>query len=219
MNEIQKLQELAGIKTKLTEGVQAVPGVGGGHSFAPGDKVNPSWSPNGLPMEVQKILPSGKAVVKDEWGNIGTIPVESLVPAPVHEEIGSGEIETAQQEIDFDTGSQAFEEDIEKPAQVVSCNQDNPASCRDACAMEESMEDDKEVQEAYDLNNGYYDRKELDGEDYFPTGADGPVVDKVGPSGARQGDNPEQKKMEIAETHKELVYSYRAFLKESASKK
>jgi hypothetical protein len=74
----------------------------------------------------------------------------------------------------------------------------------------------RKFKEAYDMNNGYHDVDDMDGCDYFPNGADGPVVDKVGPSGARQGDNPEQKKMQVAETHKELVYAYRNFLKESA---
>lgn len=70
-----------------------------------------------------------------------------------------------------------------------------------------------------DLNNGYNDINYACGDDYFPDGADGPVVDKTGPSGARQGDNPEQKKMQISEVHTELVYSYRKFLEESAQKK
>jgi len=72
--------------------------------------------------------------------------------------------------------------------------------------------------EAYDMNNGYYDQHSVDGTDYFPDGADGPVVDATGASGARQGDNPEQKKMAVKETHRELVYNYRQFLKESAKK-
>jgi hypothetical protein len=80
------------------------------------------------------------------------------------------------------------------------------------------MGEDAEVEEAYDMQNGYNDTYTADPEDYFPSGADGPVTSNVGPSGARQGDNPEQKKMQIAETHKELVYSYRKFLKESTKK-
>lgn len=67
-----------------------------------------------------------------------------------------------------------------------------------------------------DLQNGYDDVNFASGKDYFPDGADSPVVDATGPSGARMGDNPEQKKMEVTETHRELVYSYRNFLKESA---
>jgi hypothetical protein len=104
-----------------------------------------------------------------------------------------------------------FSEDIEKPAQVVTCNQDNPAAARDACAMEEDV--DEKVEE--DLNNGYDDVKVSDGNDFFPNGADSPVVSATGPSGARHGDNPEQKKMQVAEVHKELVYSYRKYLNES----
>ena len=74
------------------------------------------------------------------------------------------------------------------------------------------------LDEAYDLNNGYEDRHYAVGDDYFPDGADSPVVDEVGPSGARQGDNPEQKKMQVAteSVHRELVYEYRKFLKESS---
>ena len=65
------------------------------------------------------------------------------------------------------------------------------------------------------LNNGYRDVDITDGQDFFPNGADGSVVKKVGPSGAKQGDNPEQKKMQIIDEHKELVYAYRKFLSES----
>jgi len=75
---------------------------------------------------------------------------------------------------------------------------------------------DMEFEEAFDLKNGYDDINDASGNDYFPNGADSPVVSKVGPSGARQGDNPEQKKMQVAEVHKELVYGYRNYLKETA---
>lgn len=72
-----------------------------------------------------------------------------------------------------------------------------------------------EFDEAFDMNNGYDDIDCADGNDFFPNGADSPVVRKVGPPGARQGDNPEQKKMQVAEVHKELVYGYRNYLNES----
>jgi len=78
----------------------------------------------------------------------------------------------------------------------------------------------EEFEEAYDFNNGYDDTSETTGySDYFPTGADSPVVSNTGPSGARQGDNPEQKKMQVSEVHKELVYGYRNYLKETKIKK
>ena len=66
-----------------------------------------------------------------------------------------------------------------------------------------------------DLDNGYKNIKKAHGSDYFPDGAESSVVKTVGPSGAKQGDNPEQKKMQVAEVHKELVYGYREYLKES----
>ena len=78
---------------------------------------------------------------------------------------------------------------------------------------------DEHFEEAFDLNNGYDEIKNAKGDDFFPNGADSPVVRTAGPSGARQGDNPEQKKMEVTEVHKELVYGYRNFLKESNQKK
>jgi hypothetical protein len=71
------------------------------------------------------------------------------------------------------------------------------------------------MEESYDMNNGYNDIHDAHGDDYFPDGADSPVVKDAGPSGARQGDNPEQKKMQVDEVHKELVYGYRDYLKES----
>jgi len=73
---------------------------------------------------------------------------------------------------------------------------------------------DEDLEE--DLNNGYDNVKSMTPDDYFPNGADSPATKNVGPSGAHQGDNPEQKKMAVAEMHKELVYSYRSFLKESS---
>lgn len=79
-------------------------------------------------------------------------------------------------------------------------------------------EEEIEVNEDYDLNNGYDDVKFMKAGDFFPDGADSPVTSATGPSGARTGDNPEQKKLAVAETHKELVYNYRKFLKESAKK-
>lgn len=75
-----------------------------------------------------------------------------------------------------------------------------------------------DMNEAFDLNNGYNDSEYIDASDYFPNGADGSVTSKTGPSGARHGDNPEQKAIAVKETHKELVYSYRKYLKESAYK-
>jgi hypothetical protein len=155
--------------------------------FGPGSKVYPRWSQKGEPMEIIAMTQSGRWVCVDEFGNRGSMSGEDLVRAPA-------------------PATQVAAEDIEEPAQVVSCDQSNPAAARDACAMEE------------DINNGYDDVHYATGGDYFPNGADGPVVKAVGPSGARQGDNPEQKKMQVAETHKELVYSYREYLKESSKK-
>lgn len=70
-----------------------------------------------------------------------------------------------------------------------------------------------------DLQNGYGTEQYANGEDYFPNGADSPVVRSTGPSGAKQGDNPEQKRMQVAEAHRDLVYAYRSFLKESTNTK
>ena len=83
---------------------------------------------------------------------------------------------------------------------------------------EESVDEEEQVDESFDLNNGYDDITFMKPGDFFPDGADSPVISQTGPSGAKQGDNPEQKKMAVAETHKELVYNYRKFLKESAKK-
>ena len=89
----------------------------------------------------------------------------------------------------------------------------------ESAVMEETDDDeDEQVDEAFDLNNGYDDITFMKPGDFFPDGADSPVTSRTGPSGAKQGDNPEQKKMAVAETHKELVYNYRKFLKESAKK-
>lgn len=79
------------------------------------------------------------------------------------------------------------------------------------------LEESEEIDEC-ELNNGYDDIHFMNPGDFFPDGADSPVTTYAGPSSARQGDNPEQKKIAVAETHKELVYNYRRFLKESSNK-
>lgn len=56
-----------------------------------------------------------------------------------------------------------------------------------------------ELGESSDDEFGYRS-KSADPADYFPDGADGPVVGSAGPSGAKMGDNPSQKKMAVAES-------------------
>lgn len=77
--------------------------------------------------------------------------------------------------------------------------------------------DEEEFDEAFNLNNGYDDINDANGQDYFPTGADSPVVRDIG-GNSKQGDNPEQKRVAVAEVHKELVYSYRKYLGENSKK-
>jgi hypothetical protein len=93
---------------------------------------------------------------------------------------------------------------IESVASVIS---DCVRALADESGLEESI-----------FNNGYDEQYHAEGSDYFPDGADSPVVDQTGAAGARQGDNPEQKSMKIvqesASIHRDLVYSYRNFLKE-----
>ena len=59
------------------------------------------------------------------------------------------------------------------------------------------------------LSNGYGDEEFIDGNDYFPSGATSSVTKSVGPSGARHGDNPEQKLAQIAETYEQLISAYK----------
>ena len=77
--------------------------------------------------------------------------------------------------------------------------------------------DEEEIEyifdENYDFNNGY-DSIVVPDKDYFPTGADTSVISKTGNS-PKQGDNPEQKKLAIAEMHRNYVYKYRKYLQES----
>lgn len=111
---------------------------------------------------------------------------------------------------------EASESDMQTAGTVGRDQADADFDAAQPQVTEEEVEVD--IEEAYDMQNGYNDVEVADGDDYFPNGADGPVVSKVGPSGARQGDNPEQKRMQVAEVHKELVYGYRNFLKESSKK-
>lgn len=78
------------------------------------------------------------------------------------------------------------------------------------------------MEEAFDLQNGYDDIENANGQDYFPSGADSPVVKAIG-GAPKSGDNPEQKRVAVAEEtadlHKELVYNYRNYLKEEKKTK
>lgn len=80
---------------------------------------------------------------------------------------------------------------------------------------------DGELEEAIEgeLNNGYKKHHVVKKDGYFPTGQDQSVSDEAGPSSAKHGDNPMQKrtKIQVKEAraiHKDLVYGYRSFLKE-----
>lgn len=152
---------------------------------------------------------------------------EGLDAAEIDEIASAIEAQYGAQEDDFTDWSMRQGEMGLEEAHVDSCRQSNPAVARKACAMEESDDNDSAQDEGEvsdvddldeDLQNGYNDKHYASGNDYFPNGADGPVVKKVGPSGARHGDNPEQKKMQVDEVHKELVYGYRSFLGESKKK-
>ena len=114
-------------------------------------------------------------------------------------------------------GPDDFSDDAEALASAGhGSDEDYGGGYADDFPMDEN--DMNRVSEQFNLNNGYDDINFASGKDYFPDGADSPVTDATGPSGARQGDNPEQKKMQVKETHSELVYKYRDFLKESARK-
>lgn len=92
---------------------------------------------------------------------------------------------------------------------------------------EECDDDEKETVEedvVGDLNNGYGRHHVAQEEDYFPHSEHGSVSIAAGPSAAKQSDNPLQKASatfevgeldEAQDIHKELVYAYRTFLKES----
>ena len=90
-----------------------------------------------------------------------------------------------------------------------------------------SLADQEDLRKSLDFNediqNGYNDRHYADEFGKYPnfaipSGQDGPVTKKTGAAGARQGDNPEQKTMAVSEDiHKELVYKYRDYLKESGT--
>ena len=74
----------------------------------------------------------------------------------------------------------------------------------------ESSEGNNEIEE--DFDNGYDSQVDVDADGYFPRGAHNAVNDDAGPSSAKHGDNPMQKKMDVAEgksIHRSLVSGYR----------
>jgi len=75
-------------------------------------------------------------------------------------------------------------------------------------------DNDEKVDEDYD--NGYDKQIEVDVDGYFPNGAHHSVAKDAGPSSAKQGDNPLQKKMDVTESksiHRDLASNYRLFKK------
>ena len=116
-------------------------------------------------------------------------------------------------------GNDSAVDDDMGPLEEVSGPNVSPTDELSQAAYRNKWEDGSDtMEEAYDLNNGYGDIHSTHPENYFPDGAANPAVSSTGMAGARMGDNPMQKKAEIAEAHKELVYNYRQFLKESKSK-
>ncbi len=73
------------------------------------------------------------------------------------------------------------------------------------------------VDEEGDLSNGYGDNHAVDGEDFFPSGATSNVARKVGPAGARHGDNPMSKVMatESKKLHEKYLRDFADFKKKT----
>lgn len=85
--------------------------------------------------------------------------------------------------------------------------------------MSQAADDKRYVQKDNvdeDFDNGYDKQIEVDANGYFPKGAHNSVENDAGPSSAKHGDNPMQKKMDVAESkgiHQNLVSGYRTFKK------
>lgn len=100
--------------------------------------------------------------------------------------------------------------DIEKWIKIVESNQvDDQSVDQDKSRLDEGV--------MFDFNNGYYTRHQVaHWDDYFPNGAENPVVRTAGPASAKQGDNPMQKDMmtdvyrnaEVEEVYENLVSRY-----------
>lgn len=81
-------------------------------------------------------------------------------------------------------------------------------------SMKKAAKDKEEVEE--DFANGYDKQIEVDADGYFPRGAHHSVDKDAGPSSAKHGDNPMQKKMDVTESkqiHRDLAANYRLFKK------
>lgn len=87
----------------------------------------------------------------------------------------------------------------------------------------EAQQSDKPVlteSVSFDLHNGYYYKHKVAyWDDYFPNGADNPVVRTAGPASAKHGDNPMQKStktdlndnLEVEAVYESLVSKYEAY--------
>lgn len=230
---LQRIKQLAGIK--LNEGVMAVPGIGQDGEIdekSTSEKQARFMAAAAHNPEFAKEAGMDRSVAK-EFNNADTGTKQLSNAMKTNETLASEEDILMQQYRDGDISRDEFMDQMDRIAYTDNSMRQGEMGLRggdtqsghDAWSLDQSDDglngdeyeysDQEEFDEAYDLNNGYDDINCADGSDYFPNGADGPVVKSVGPSGARQGDNPEQKKMQVAEVHKELVYGYRNYLKET----
>lgn len=234
MNEIQRMQKLAGI---LNESVQSIPGL---NEKSTSEKQARFMAAAAHNPEFAKKTGMDQSVAKEfNKADTGTEQLSKAMQHKTEESSAMGLEECSALDVKqacarFDGLIQEYPEDqaldiIEN--EFLERGYDEQETSRIMHAVEEELGITPFDHSAYDMlnpdygdedpidedmfNNGYDDEHYASGKDYFPTGADSSVTSAVGPSGARQGDNPEQKRMEVAETHKSLVSSYKAFLRES----
>jgi hypothetical protein len=210
---------------KLMEGVMAVPGVGNSESdmqtagTVGRDQADASFDAAQPPVTESEM---SEVLFRQTMDRILQLS-DSFVPVDDALETVAKELEQqgcSSEEIS--TIMAAVEQELwsgdDGPDSVFGDDMDNMQADADALASvghgsdEDYGADDFPME---DIQNGYNDVNVANGNDFFPNGADSPVVKATGPSGARQGDNPEQKKMQVQEVHKELVYNYRSYLNES----
>ena len=176
-------------------------------SFSIGAKVYPAHDQTDPPFEIVDVIDDQRVEVVDDYGNREVMLIKDLVPAGIDDH-------DYPEEPGDDAGT-----DFDDPNFPVDGSAGSGQE--DISPFSDAFDEDY-VEEAFDLNNGYDDVNDANPQDYFPTGADSPVITAIG-GGAKQGDNPEQKKFqtvkETSDIHKELVYRYRGYLNESNQKK
>lgn len=143
------------------------------------------------------------------FGHVDHNAIEGMIDDAKYDLDSSANTEDAVQVV---INKMRSDESVEEEAKPDYIDLDDDGDTEES--MKKAAKDKEEVEE--DFDNGYDKQIEVDADGYFPRGAHNAVNKDAGPSSAKHGDNPMQKKMDVTESkqiHSDLASNYRLFKK------